>query len=127
MTHAGDTANELVRAAVGGNRAALNQIVDLLKNDVYRLAMRMLGHPEDAAQEALVQVVTNLASFRDDGHAPGRSGPLQSEWASRRAPRDQHHVRAWRPDRFRPRACGHGRVARADRRHPGARLIPRRR
>jgi RNA polymerase sigma factor (sigma-70 family) len=69
MTHAGDTANELVRAAVGGNRAALNEIVDLLKNDVYRLAMRMLGHPEDAedaAQEALVQIVTNLASFRGE-------------------------------------------------------------
>jgi RNA polymerase sigma factor (sigma-70 family) len=69
MTHGGDNASELVRAAVGGNRAALNEVVELLRNDVYRLALRMLGHPEDAedaAQEALVQIVTNLASFRGE-------------------------------------------------------------
>ncbi len=69
MKHDEGGLNDAVRAAVGGDRRALGQVVDLLKNDVYRLAMRMLGHPEDAedaAQEALVQIVTNLASFRGE-------------------------------------------------------------
>jgi RNA polymerase sigma factor (sigma-70 family) len=61
--------NELARKAVAGDDAALAQLVDLLRGDVYRLALRMLGHPadaEDAAQEALVQIVTSLASFRGE-------------------------------------------------------------
>ncbi len=69
MTQVLDAANDLVRAAVGGDPSALEKLIDLLKNDVYRLAMRMLGHPqdaEDAAQEALTQIVTSLASFRGE-------------------------------------------------------------
>jgi RNA polymerase sigma factor (sigma-70 family) len=61
--------NALVRAAIAGDQAALVKLVDLLRDDVYRLAMRMLGHPadaEDAAQEALIQIVTSLSSFRGE-------------------------------------------------------------
>ena len=50
-------ANGLARAAIGGDQAALLKLVELLRDDVYRLAKRMLGHPadaEDAAQEALI-------------------------------------------------------------------------
>jgi RNA polymerase sigma factor (sigma-70 family) len=61
--------NELAREAVAGNDRALAQLVELLRGDVYRLALRMLGHPadaEDAAQEALIQIVTSLSSFRGE-------------------------------------------------------------
>jgi RNA polymerase sigma factor (sigma-70 family) len=69
MTTGGQTVDDLARAAVRGDRGALEQLVDALRSDVYRLAMRMLGHPqdaEDAAQEALIQVVTSLSSFRGE-------------------------------------------------------------
>lgn len=59
----------LARRAVEGDASALDALVRALKDDVYDLAMRMLGHPddaEDAAQEILVRVVTNLASFRGE-------------------------------------------------------------
>ena len=61
--------NDLARAAIAGDQTALAKLVELLRNDVYRLAMRMLGHPadaEDAAQEALIQIVTSLSSFRGE-------------------------------------------------------------
>ena len=61
--------NDLARAAIAGDQAALAKLVEVLRNDVYRLAMRMLGHPadaEDAAQEALIQIVTSLSSFRGE-------------------------------------------------------------
>jgi RNA polymerase sigma factor (sigma-70 family) len=64
-----DSANDLARAAVAGDRAALEELMELLRNDVYRLALRMLGHPEDAedaAQEVLIQIVTSLSSFRGE-------------------------------------------------------------
>ncbi|HKM87451.1 MAG TPA: RNA polymerase sigma factor [Xanthobacteraceae bacterium] len=61
--------NDLARAAIAGDQAALVALIELLRNDVYRLALRMLGHPadaEDAAQEALIQIVTGLSSFRGE-------------------------------------------------------------
>jgi RNA polymerase sigma factor (sigma-70 family) len=61
--------NDLARAAIGGDRTALEALVARLEADVYRLAVRMLGHPsdaEDAAQEALILIVTSLGSFRGD-------------------------------------------------------------
>lgn len=61
--------NDLARAAIAGDQAALVALLELLRNDVYRLALRMLGHPsdaEDAAQEALIQIVTGLSSFRGE-------------------------------------------------------------
>jgi RNA polymerase sigma factor (sigma-70 family) len=67
MTQGSDLANELARAAVAGDRVALERLVELLQADVYRLALRMLSHPEDAedaAQEALIQILTSLSTFR---------------------------------------------------------------
>ncbi len=69
MTDPTDLADHLARAAVRGDRSALERLVDLLKDDVYRLALRMLGHPEDAedaAQEVLIQIMTSLSSFRHE-------------------------------------------------------------
>lgn len=66
---AGPKLEELARRASHGDRGALDALLRALQDDVYRLALRMLGHPadaEDAAQEILVKVVTNLATFRGE-------------------------------------------------------------
>ncbi len=60
---------EVIRRAVEGDAAALNEVVAAAQDDIYGLALRMLGAPvdaEDATQEVLVKLVTNLASFRGD-------------------------------------------------------------
>jgi RNA polymerase sigma factor (sigma-70 family) len=58
-----------VGAAAEGDRAAAQEVLRALQDRVYRLALRMLGHPqdaEDAAQEILVIVLTHLGSFRGE-------------------------------------------------------------
>ena len=55
-----------VRAAAAGDRAAAHDVLRAVQDRVYRLALRMLGHPqdaEDAAQEILVIVLTHLGSL----------------------------------------------------------------
>jgi RNA polymerase sigma factor (sigma-70 family) len=62
-----DVPPQLVDAAVGGDRRALEELLRLIAGDVRRLAQRMLWHPEDAedaTQEILVKVATRLSSFR---------------------------------------------------------------
>jgi RNA polymerase sigma factor (sigma-70 family) len=57
----------LVARAQGGERAALEQVVAAVQDDVFRLALRMTAHPqdaEDAAQEVLIKIVTRLDGFR---------------------------------------------------------------
>lgn len=59
----------LVAPAVDGDRAAMEELVRRLSEPMYRLALRMTGHPadaEDAAQEILIRIVTRLASFRGE-------------------------------------------------------------
>lgn len=59
----------LVTRAQSGDREAVEDIVRAIGDDVYGLAMRMLWHPadaEDASQEILVKVITNLGSFRGE-------------------------------------------------------------
>jgi RNA polymerase sigma factor (sigma-70 family) len=60
---------QLAARAVGGDRAALDQLVRSLQDMILNLALRMLAHPqdaEDATQEILVKLVTALASFRGE-------------------------------------------------------------
>src|SRR5258708_6515835 len=60
---------ERVRAAAAGDKAAAQDVLDAVQDDVYGLALRMLGHPadaEDAAQEILIIVLTHLGSFRGE-------------------------------------------------------------
>jgi RNA polymerase sigma factor (sigma-70 family) len=60
---------DLATRAVEGDSTALDELLRQVKDDVYGLAMRMLGHPadaEDATQEILVRVVTSLGSFRGE-------------------------------------------------------------
>jgi RNA polymerase sigma factor (sigma-70 family) len=72
MTERDATAEALasaVDAARAGDRQALERVVRAVQNDVFRLALRMTGCPEDArdaCQEILVKVVTRLDSFRGD-------------------------------------------------------------
>jgi RNA polymerase sigma factor (sigma-70 family) len=60
---------DLAARAVQGDPRAVEDLVRATRDDVYNLAMRMLGHPadaEDATQEILVKVVTRLGSFRGE-------------------------------------------------------------
>ena len=62
-------ADELVRAAAGGDEDAFAQLVALHEKKVYNLALRMCGNPEDAwdaAQEAFLSAWRGLPSFRGE-------------------------------------------------------------
>jgi RNA polymerase sigma factor (sigma-70 family) len=57
------------RAAAAGDRSAAERLLARVEDIVYRLALRMLGHPqdaEDAAQEILLVILTHLGSFRGE-------------------------------------------------------------
>ena len=65
--NAPDDEAAVVARAIGGNAAALEEIVRRVQDHVYRLALRMAGRPpdaEDATQEILIRVITRLASWR---------------------------------------------------------------
>lgn len=69
METAGTTLEELVERAAGGSREALDAVVRAVQDDVYGLALRMLWHPDDAAdaaQEILIKIITRLGSFRGE-------------------------------------------------------------
>ncbi|MEV6561307.1 sigma-70 family RNA polymerase sigma factor [Nocardia sp. NPDC051756] len=58
---------ELVGRAVAGERDAITDVVRLLQDPLYRLALRMVWRPaeaEDATQEILLRVLGNLATWR---------------------------------------------------------------
>ena len=63
-----------VVAAREGNRAALDALVRSAQRPIYNLALRMLADPasaEDATQEILIRIITNLGSLIDPGAAGG--------------------------------------------------------
>jgi len=56
-----------VKAAVAGDRQALESVIESIQDWIYALAVRMLWHPgeaRDATQEILIRVVTQLSSYR---------------------------------------------------------------
>lgn len=64
----------LVVAARDGDRAALAQLVRDAERPVYNLSMRMLANradAEDATQEILIKIVTNLGSLLEPAAAGG--------------------------------------------------------
>lgn len=64
MTHT--PLENLVSLAVEGDASALEAVLRAIKDEVYSLALRMLWHPadaEDATQEVLVRIATNLSQF----------------------------------------------------------------
>lgn len=61
--------DDLVAQALGGSRGALEALVRAVQDDVYGLSLRMLWHPQDAAdatQEILIKIITHLGSFRGE-------------------------------------------------------------
>jgi RNA polymerase sigma factor (sigma-70 family) len=57
---------ELAQQGAAGDSEALSRLVEEVQHPVYRLALRFLGHPEDAkdaSQEVLVRLITHLGSF----------------------------------------------------------------
>jgi RNA polymerase sigma factor (sigma-70 family) len=60
------TLEDLAKRAAAGDSEALSRLVEEVQHPVYRLALRFLGHPEDAqdaSQEILVRLITHLGSF----------------------------------------------------------------
>lgn len=58
-----------VALAKAGNQQALEVVVRAIQKDVYGIALRFLWHPqdaEDATQEILIKVITNLGGFRGE-------------------------------------------------------------
>ena len=65
---------QVVARAVEGSGEALEEVVRRIQDQVYGLSLRMLFHPleaEDASQEILIKVITNLKSFRFQGSFRG--------------------------------------------------------
>src|SRR5689334_2243045 len=63
------TLEENAGKAQQGDREALEELIAQIQGKVYGLALRMLWHPEDAqdaTQEILLRVITNLATFRGE-------------------------------------------------------------
>ncbi len=71
VSEAGEiTTEQLVTEAVQGSRVALEEVLRRIQDRVYSVALRMLFHPadaEDATQEILIKVITNLRGFRFEG------------------------------------------------------------
>lgn len=64
-----DNWDALVKAAQGGDRDALEEIVGRLQDRIHGLAMRALVNPADAqeaTQEIFILVITRLSTFRGD-------------------------------------------------------------
>ncbi len=78
----------VVDAAREGNRAALQNLIRAIQRPIYNVALRMLANPadaDDAAQEIVIKIITNLGGLRDTGAAGG--------WALRVAMRHLVHQR----------------------------------
>ena len=63
------TLRRRVAEAQAGDERALEDVVRAVRDDVFDLALRMLGDAadaSDAAQEVLVRVVTKLSTFRGE-------------------------------------------------------------
>ncbi|WP_330184392.1 sigma-70 family RNA polymerase sigma factor [Nocardia sp. NBC_01503] len=59
----------LVARAIDGDRAAISEVVVLLQDPIYRLALRMVWRPadaEDATQEILLRVIGKLGTWRGE-------------------------------------------------------------
>lgn len=60
---------ELVSRAVEGDKQAIESLLQSVQDMVFNLSLRMLGtfpDAEDAAQDILLKVITNLSSFRGE-------------------------------------------------------------
>ena len=61
--------DEIIRRVRSGDTDAFGSLVDEYQKNVYNLALRMTGNPEDAqdmSQEAFIKAYNSLSSFRGD-------------------------------------------------------------
>lgn len=61
--------NELVNKALNGNKAALSSLIKKNQDYIYNIALKLFLQPrdaQDATQEVLIKVITNLKSFRQE-------------------------------------------------------------
>src|SRR5687768_17003359 len=61
------TINQQVGMALQGDKNALNEVLKSIREYVYNISVRFLWHPqdaEDATQEILIKVCTNLSQFK---------------------------------------------------------------
>lgn len=61
--------NNLIDLALAGNKKALEKLLTDIQNLVFNLSLRMLGmisDAEDASQEILIRIMTNLSAFRKE-------------------------------------------------------------
>lgn len=64
---------DLVDRTRNGEKDALEELIISIQDRIYGLALRMLAHPhdaQDAAQEILIKIITNLSSFRGESSFP---------------------------------------------------------
>lgn len=64
-----DDLQALTREALAGSSDALEEIVRQLKDMIFGISLRMLYFPEaaeDATQEILIKIVTNLGTYREE-------------------------------------------------------------
>ena len=61
--------NDLVDKAVNGDSKSFTELIKSIQDKIYNLSIRMLWNPhdaQDATQEILLKIVTNLSSFRKE-------------------------------------------------------------
>lgn len=61
--------NNLIDLALAGNKKALEKLLTDIQDLVFNLSLRMLGmisDAEDASQEILIRIMTNLSTFRKE-------------------------------------------------------------
>lgn len=61
--------HEQIEAAINGDKDALDELIADVYDDIYNLAVRMLWHPDDAAdatQEVMIKIITKLSTFRQE-------------------------------------------------------------
>jgi RNA polymerase sigma factor (sigma-70 family) len=64
-----DISQDILEAAKRGDQEALAQIIRMTQGDVYTLALRLVGNPEDAldvTQETYLRALRGLSKFRGD-------------------------------------------------------------
>lgn len=77
----------LVDAIRGGDRDAFGAFVELESGAVYRICLRILGHPQDAedvTQEAFVAAYRSIGGYRGDGPLRGWLMRIAARQAYRR-------------------------------------------
>lgn len=61
--------NQLISLSVNGDRKALEQLLAGVQDLVFNLSLRMLGtiiEAQDASQDIMVKIITNLSSFKQN-------------------------------------------------------------